>query len=226
MTADWCGEAMGSNEWDEHWSSRKFVSLNFAFKFYRKHVMSNALSYFFEKYFPKDGIFVECGSGTSLTSFKVMKHKRRLIALDLSIKAIMEARKIRKIDYFVQSDILRLPFKPESVDGIWNLGVMEHLTQAEIDKAMGEFQRVLKKGSYVVLFWPPVYSSTGIAYRIIEKMIKIATGKDFRFYPDEISRLSSREEGASIMKRNGFRDCRVFFPWRNCFGDLVVVAKK
>lgn len=216
---------MSLNEWDEHWS-RSFVSLNVVFRFYRKYIMSNALSFFFEKYFPKKGIFVECGSGTSLTSHMVKKRKRKLVALDISNKALQEARKINKIDFFVHGDTLKLPFKSNSVDGVWNLGVLEHFTQSEIDKALKEYIRVLKKGSYAVLFWPPVYSSTGTAYRAIEKLIKFMTGKDFAFYPDEISRLSSKNEAVSIMQRNGFKDCEVYFPWRNCFGDLVVVAKK
>lgn len=188
--------------------------------------MSNALSFFFEKYFPKEGIFVECGSGSSLTSCMVRKHKRKLVALDLSSVALQEAKKVKNLDFFIQADTLKLPFKSDSIDGIWNLGVMEHFTHKEIDKAIQEYFRVLKKNSYVILFWPPVYSSTGIIYRIIEKLIKFATGRHFRFYPDEISRLSSKKEAKSIIKRNGFDNCKIFFPWRNCFGDLVVVAKK
>lgn len=188
--------------------------------------MSNALSYFFEKFFPKQGIFAECGSGSSLTTSMVRKHKRKLIALDISANALKEARTVNKIDFFIHGDTLKLPFKSNSIDGIWNLGVMEHFTQHDIDRAMREYLRVLKKGSYVILFWPPVYSSTGIVYRIVEGIIRTFTGNTFRFYPDEISRLHSKKEGKSIMRRNGFSDCRIYFPWRNCFGDLVVVAKK
>ena len=216
---------MTSKEWDEHWS-RSFVSLNGIFRFYRMYVMSNALSFFFEKYFPKNGIFVECGSGTSLTSHMVKKHGRKLVALDISGKALEEAKKSRTIDFFVHGDTLKLPFKPNSVDGIWNMGVLEHFTHSEIDMALQEYLRALKKNAYVIIFWPPVYSSTGIAYRTIERLIKLATRKKFSFYPDEISRLKSRKEAMSVMSRNGFSECRVFFPWRNCFGDLVVVARK
>ena len=72
-----------SDDWDEHWS-RKFVSLNSVFKWYRQYIMSNALSYYFEKYFPKEGTFVECGSGSSLTSHLVTKHNRKLIAVTIT----------------------------------------------------------------------------------------------------------------------------------------------
>ena len=216
---------MTSKEWDEHWS-RRFVSLNGIFRFYRMYVMSNALSFFFEKYFPRKGIFVECGSGTSLTSHMAKKHNRKLVALDISGKALEEARKSRRIDFLVHGDTLNLPLKSGSVDGIWNLGVLEHFTHGEIDTALQEYLRVLKKRSYVIIFWPPVYSSTGIAYRTIESLFRIATRKKFSFYPDEISRLKSKKEAVSIMSRNGFGECKVFFPWRNCFGDLVVVARK
>jgi len=216
---------MVTNEWDKHWSN-EILSLNRFFKFYRKYVMSNALSFFFEKYFPREGMFVECGSGSSLTSYMIKKHKRKLIALDLSSVALQQAKRVRNLDFFIQANTLKLPLRSDSVDGIWNLGVMEHFTPEDIDRAMQEYIRVLKKGSYVILFWPPIYSSTGITYRIIERLLKIVTGKAFRFYPDEISRLRSKKEARLIMKRNGFRTCKVYFPCRNFFGDLVVVAKK
>ena len=216
---------MMQQEWNDHWSN-KYLSLNKFFNFYRKYVMSNALSYFFEKYFPKEGIFVECGSGTSMTSYSVKKHKRKLAAMDISEVALKEARKIKKIDFFVQGDIIRLPLKTESVDGLWNLGVMEHFTPGQIDRTLQEFKRVLKKDACIIMFWPPVFSSTGIVYRLVEKTIKITTGKTFRFYPDEISRLKSKKHARSIIKKNGFKECNVYFPWRNCFGDLVVVARK
>ena len=223
-----------SNEWDGHWS-REFVTLNILFRWYRKYIMSNALSYYFEKYFPKEGIFVECGSGSSLTSHLIKKynhnrkhnHNRKLIAVDISKKALQEARSNGKIDDLIHADITKhLPFENESIDGIWNLGVMEHFTQEEIDCAMKEFYRVLKKGSYIILFIPPLYSSTGITYRFLENAIYLVTRKKFRFYPPEISRPKSKAECRQMAKRNGFVDCRVFFPWRNCFGDLVLVARK
>ncbi len=217
---------MNGNEWDRHWSN-KFVNLNAFFNLYRKLIMSNALSYFVERYFPKEGTFVEAGSGSSLTSNLLKKHNRKFIAVDISQKALEEAKKSRKIDEVVHADITKsLPFADESIDGIWNLGVMEHFTQEEIDSSMQEFFRVLKKGAYIIMFIPPVYSSTGMAYRTIEKLIYLIRRKVYRFYPDEISRLKSKKDGVEMAERNGFVDAKVFFPWRNCFGDLVVVGKK
>jgi len=217
---------LNSNEWDEHWS-RRFIMLNGFFNFYRKYVMSNALSHYIEKYFPKNGTFVECGSGSSLTSHLIKKYKRKLVALDISKKALEEAEANGKMDKFVHADITKkLPFGNESIDGIWNLGVMEHFSKKEIDKTMKEFHRTLKKGAYVIMFIPPVYSFTGMAYRTVENIIKLTTGKSFRFYPDEPSRLKSKKDGIDMVRRNGFDDCRVYFPWRNCFGDLVVIARK
>ena len=217
---------LNGNEWDKHWSNR-FVNLNVIFKSYRKYIMSNALSYYFEQYFPKEGTFVEAGSGSSLTTHLVKKYNRKLIAVDISQKALEEAKSNGKMDEFVHADITKqLPFADDSIDGIWNLGVMEHFTQEEIDSSMQEFYRVLKSGSYIIMFIPPVYSSTGLAYRVIEQVIHFFTRKEYKFYPDEISRLKSKSEGMQMAQRNGFVDVLVFFPWRNCFGDLVVVVRK
>ncbi len=67
------------------------------------------------------------------------------------------------MDVRLGGDIFCLPFQRNSVDGVWNVGVMEHFTHDQIDQIMREFHRVLKpKGQFVITtpnyrsLWPAI----------------------------------------------------------------------
>ena len=51
-------------------------------------------------------------------------------------------------DHFI-SNIFSLPFSDSIFDGILCLGVLQHLTEADRKKALGELCRVLKKGGHI-----------------------------------------------------------------------------
>ncbi len=214
--------------WDMHWSKNKDSLFGKLGSAYRKNVMAGALSYYFERYFPKKGFFVEAGSGTSQTSVRIIKHQRKLVAVDISRHALKEAAKVPQIDEVVQADIFNLPFKNESIDGIWNLGVLEHFTPDQDEQILAEFRRVLRKNAPIIIFWPPKYSLNGMIFRAIEFFVNLFRmgKKPFRFYPDEINKPNSMNQTKKFFEKNGFRKVRVFFPWRNAFGDFVIVARK
>ncbi|HLD88861.1 MAG TPA: methyltransferase domain-containing protein [Candidatus Nanoarchaeia archaeon] len=214
--------------WDRHWRKNRESLFGKLGGIYRKNIMAGALSYYFEHYFPKKGVFAEAGSGTSQTSVRIIKHRRKLVAVDISRHALKEAAKIPQIDEVVQADIFHLPFRNERVDGIWNLGVFEHFTPEQDARILAEFRRVLKKNAPIIIFWPPKYSLNGIIFRVIEFFINIFRigKKPFRFYPDEINKPTSMKQTKKFFEKNGFREVKIFFPWRNAFGDFVIVAKK
>src|SRR4029077_7048863 len=57
------------SDWTEHWSPEKQNTLpQRFFSFYRKAVFARAVAYFIDRYFPREGMLVEAGSGTSETS--------------------------------------------------------------------------------------------------------------------------------------------------------------
>src|SRR5262249_41585528 len=147
---------------------------------------------FLDRYFPASGVFVEAGSGTSETSIRVDKRggSRTLVALDLIVPVLEMCDPV--MDVRVSGDIFRLPFADDSIDGIWNVGVMEHFTHEQIDAIMRELLRVLRPGARVVLLWP---GSDSIPQKMLEAVAWVVNlrpkQETFRFHPPEISRLRS-----------------------------------
>lgn len=146
------------NIWDKHWSKKS--SLNTLFerfaRFYRRTFISRVVSKYCDKYFKERGVYLEAGSGTADSSFRIPKRKRVFIACDISVFPLLRIEN-KNIDIKLQADIFKLPLVDESIDGIYNIGVMEHFTFDENVRILHEFERVLKPRGVIVLFWPWKY---------------------------------------------------------------------
>ncbi|HEY3122676.1 MAG TPA: methyltransferase domain-containing protein, partial [Thermoanaerobaculia bacterium] len=92
----------------------------------RLRILAPAVRAYTDRFFPSEGVFVECGCGTGQSSSRISRSRRRLIALDVSTEALRVARAVPTYTDHLQADIRRLPFPDGSISGIWNLGVMEH----------------------------------------------------------------------------------------------------
>jgi len=217
-----------SKDWDNFWSAldgernllSKFLS------FYRTQIIAGAVNYHINKLFKPEGIFIECGAGTSETTLKTRKANRTFIALDYSEFILRKAVTNPKVDGCINADIFSLPFKNNSVDGIWNVGVMEHFTLADIDKILREFKRVLKENGHIILFWPMSYAPYLLVVNILEFIINRLSNNRFQLYPDEISRLKSRQQGKKIVESSGFENAKVYYNYRDAFSFGVVIARK
>lgn len=215
--------------WGAHWSEKRqrSVSQRF-FSFYRKAIFARTVRYFVGQYFPSEGIFVEAGSGTAETSIRIDKcgGTRQLIATDVVESVLKRCSPV--MDSKVCGDIFNMPYASDSIDGIWNVGVMEHFTHQQIDRILAEFHRTLKPGHRIILLWPGADSVPQKLLRVVELLINAAGKKkeEFRFHPPEISQLRSRKEGHEIMRRNGFRSICIDYGWRSLFAFKTIVAAK
>jgi SAM-dependent methyltransferase len=216
-------------DWTKHWSESNQTSASQRFfSFYRKAVFARAVAYFIERYLPAEGLLVEAGSGTSETSMLIDKRggARTLVALDL-IRPVLE-RCHPVMDVKACGDIFALPFQSGSVDGIWNVGVMEHFTHDQIDAILREFRRVLKPECRVVLLWPAKFSIPQRILRVLEWFINLRRSRDdkFRFHPDEISQLRSVRQGKEVLTRNGFRPVAIDIGLRTLMAFETIVGEK
>jgi len=212
-------------EWEEHWNELDTSFFGKLLKIFRIHVLAHDVRRYHEKYFPRQGIFLEAGSGTSQTSVRLKKHQRTYVAIDVSERALHEARKIRTMDEFVKADIRKLPYRTSSVSGIWNLGVMEHFSHDEIIKMLKEFRRVLKPGAVAIMFWPYRYAP----YQLLLKTISAAGrvfGKNIQFFPNEPSQLNSRKEAVMLARNAGFSGTKVHYTPMDLYCYMVVVCRK
>jgi SAM-dependent methyltransferase len=215
--------------WAEHWSAAKQETApQRFFSWYRKAVFARTVAYFVGRYLPRQGVLVEAGSGTSETSIRIDKAEggRVLVALDL-IPAVLE-RCAPIMDVRVSGDVFRLPFRDDSVDGIWNVGVMEHFTQAQIDAMLREFLRVLRPGGRMILLWP---GTDSVPQRLLDAAAWIvnhrrAARESFRFHPPEISRLQGRRHGRAVLARNGFVEVTIDPGFLSLAAFKTVVGEK
>jgi len=123
-----------------------------------------------------DGKVLEagCGSGKSLKFFE------NSFGLDNSKEAIKISKRYSK--NLVVGDIMKLPFKENSFDIVFNQGVMEHFNSLESDQILKEFKRVGRK---VLIFVP---SNTSL-FRIVNPF------KEFNkfFSKQELKTLISKQ---------------------------------
>jgi SAM-dependent methyltransferase len=216
-------------DWSQHWDiemqnsfSQKFFSI------YRKTVFSRTVAYFFNRYFPKTGVFAEAGSGTSETSIYINKNhgERVLVAVDI-VLPVLEKNHI-VMDTRIGGDIFKMPFHNESLDGVWNVGVMEHFSHPQIDQILQEFYRVLKPGAPILLLWPASYSIPQRILRLLEKIINTRSKDEpnFRFHPPEISQLISTSQGQNVLIRNHYEIAAVDSGMRSLMAFITITGIK
>jgi SAM-dependent methyltransferase len=152
--------------------------------------------------------------------------RRRLVALDFSLEALLVARATPTYTDHVQADIRRLPFRDGSISGIWNLGVMEHFEEDQGRAILAEFHRVLKPGHAVLLFWPPDFSSTRWILAPIERLVSWWRARPFRVFPDEVNRLRSRRHALETVAAAGFEPIAADFTLRDWFIHIILVGRK
>lgn len=216
-------------DWTDHWAADRQDSLSQRFfSWYRKAVFARTVSYFIERFFPPSGVFLEAGSGTSETSQRIDKRDgaRTLVACDIVLPVLARCHPV--MDVALGADIFRLPFADASVDGIWNVGVMEHFTAAQIDAILGELHRVLRPDAPLLLLWPARDSIPQKLLRVVEVAINARRrqGPRFRFHPDEISQLRSSAEARDILGRNGFEVIHIDPGPRSLMAFKTIVAHR
>ena len=220
-------DALQKKEWDEYWLHQNDESLfGRICALHRKLFISRLVQAYAERFFPKKGIFLEAGSGSSGSSFRIVKHQRKLIALDISPEALKKAKAIGHLDEYKEGSIFDIPFKDNALDGIWNLGVMEHFTEEEINKILQEFYRVVKPGGTVILFWPPVFGSSQVVLSSIEKVYNAVSNRKIQFFPDEVSVLKGRQHVRRIISRSKFIIKKIGFSPIDLYTHLNIVLKK
>lgn len=220
-------------DWDSYWredAEKKSLYAKIA-GFYRRFIISRAVKYYFNKYY-KDSegkIYLHAGCGSGESDGRIGFRRASFVLMDLSFDALRLARARKKLKnaYFVCGDILNPPFKDESINGIWNLGVMEHFNEDEIKDIFKGFDRILiKRDGKYILFWPPKYGLTVIALSVILFIANKIFRRSLRLYPDEISRFSSRKWADSLVDQTGLSISRIHFNVRDIFTHVVLIGKK
>ena len=222
---------MGKSErrvWEEHWQALQGQRSLFGAlaTLVRSVIFSRAVRAISGRYFPTSGVMVEMGCGTGQASSRIPRQDRKLVGLDFAIGALVHARNGGSFCRLVQGDIDSLPFRDSVLDGVWNLGVMEHFDSVRGHSILREFYRVLKPGAHAILFWPPDAGSSRLVLGPIEGVVSRFSGRRFMFFPDEVNRLKSKDHGRQCLTGAGFEAVRVGYSWRDAFIHIVLVGRK
>jgi SAM-dependent methyltransferase len=134
-------------------------------RIYKGYLIAKLVAEYCDKYFSSAGSFLEVGSGVAESSLRIPKLRRRFIALDISSLPLSKIQN-RNVEGRIEADARILPFRDKSMDGIYNVGVMEHFVPREIERILAEFKRLLRDEGVIVLFWPWKYCWTEIVSKI------------------------------------------------------------
>lgn len=218
-------------DWNVYWEEQKKSTGGFLYDsiaaFYRKFIIRRILNFFVKKYFkPKSRILhAGCGSG------QVDEDIRETISitgLDISPNALKINEKFNQGKcHLVLGDIFALPFPDKDMDGIYNLGVMEHFSENDIRRILKEFRRVLKDDGKLIIFWPPEFGLSVTFLKVVKFILeKIFRKKNVKIYPDEISRIKSKKHAVGIFTDSGFKVIKYYFGPKDLFTYAVIVAEK
>lgn len=214
--------------WDEYWQSKdkkRGKVYDTVAEFYRKHIIRPSLNHFIRKYFVRGASLLHAGCGSGQVDADI-RHYVSITGLDLSQNALaIYRRENGELCKTLHGSIFQIPLPDQTMDGVYNLGVLEHFNEAEIAKILKEFRRVLKEDGKLVAFWPPEFGASVLFFKGLKTTLEFAFRRPFKFHPDEICRLRSKQHAYAILERAGFEVLEYAFGFRDYFTYSVVVAR-
>ena len=193
---------------------------------YRKLIIKRALNDVLGREFPQGAELLHAGCGGGQVDGDVVK-RMRVTALDISASALEQYQKVNGSSArILQASVFNIPLEDESLDGIYNLGVMEHFTEDEIQRILTEFGRVLKPGGKMVLFWPPRFGLSVRALKLTHFALNTVLKKNVQLYPAEITLVSSKEHVRKMVEKAGARLIGCDFGPLDFFTHMIVICQK
>ena len=223
----WHGE--GQEEWDAYWAEKKKSGKKLYDGIavcYRKFIIKGALNTIIGREFPHGAELLHAGCGGGQVDEDIVK-RMNVTALDISLPALEQYQKVNgRFARLVQGSIFKIPLAEGSVDGVYNLGVMEHFSEEEIQKILAEFSRVLKPGGKMVLFWPPRFGLSVRALKFAHFALNDILKKNVKLHPEEITLVSSKEHVRGIVEKAGVKLIGYEFGLRDFFTHSIIICQK
>ena len=215
--------------WDEYWDKKKrgtSVVYDVIAAVYRNTIIKPQLNRFIRKHFAKGSQLLHAGCGSGQVDSEIQK-EMEITEVDISVSALSLCRKNNPRARLVQqADIMDLPFPDGSFDGAYNLGVLEHFTEAEARKIFAQLGRVVKPGGKLVIFWPHSRATSVLVLNSAHWFINRVLRQNIRLHPAEISLFRSREAVRPLFEEAGFRLVDYYFGMRDVYVQVVLVAQK
>jgi SAM-dependent methyltransferase len=215
-------------EWDMYWAAQQRPAqliYEVVAIFYRKFIIKRILNHFVNKYFPAGAELLHAGCGSGQVDSDIGT-RVSISALDISPKALSLYKKFQpNAVRLIHGSISAVAAADRTFDGVYNLGVMEHFTELEIRQILNEFNRVLKSGGKMVLFWPPAFGLTVRALAVIHWGMR-KFGSQVRLHPPELTHVRSRRQMETYLNSTGFSLIEFYFGSRDLYTHAVIVGQK
>lgn len=216
-------------DWENYWAKKQnmhtYAYDKFAI-FYREYIIKPYLRKYITKYFDKNSKILHAGCGSGQVEEDIPDSTFPVIGMDISSNAISVYRQCHTNPNLIRGDTLAIGIKAESLDGIFNLGVMEHFSEDDQHKILREYHRILKPDGVAILFIPPEYGSAVIFFKIVHYLLNSILKKNIYFQPLEPCRVKSKKWIVRIMRSAGFKLIETGFAPNDFFTYMVVVIKK
>lgn len=214
--------------WDQYWEVKKsgwsFI-YDLVANIYRKLLIRPSLNHFIKKTFKPGDKLLHAGCGGGQVDSEIRQYAD-ILPLDISVNALNWYRRVNGDCKVVHGSIFQIPLADSSIDGIYNLGVMEHFTEEEIGRILNEFKRVIKPDGRILLFWPPEFGLSVSFFKVLKKALGVFGRKDAKFHPDEITRVRSRQHVEELLRKSGFAMPGYYFGPKDLYTQAMIVGEK
>lgn len=220
-----------STEWDHYWrhqNSGHRVYGQIA-SLYRRHVIAPSLRRTLAALVCEGDSLLHIGAGSGELDV-LLPVTWGLTSLDFSSEALQKhqwtyQRQAREANA-VQGDMFEIPFADSSFKVVFNLGVMEHLTETEVVLALKEMERVTIVGGSVVLYWPPVWGPSVVFLHVLAWLLRLLRDEPRQLHPPEINLFRSRRKTRTLIQSLGFGDVKFSYGIGDLFTHMIVIARK
>lgn len=222
----------GAKGWDDYWQESAEARGIFPVvaKLYRRLLIARAVRHWFRRYFIDEPgrVYVHAGCGSGESDARIGFERATFVLMDIAPEALVIARRKTTLPnaHFVVGDIFRPPFRAGTLDGLWNLGVMEHFLEPDISRAFAALAPAMRPGARGLIFWPPRYGSSVIGLGAILFLMNTLLRRHVQFFPDEVSRFWTRSWAQRLLGPSGLTAERTHFSIRDLFTYVVLVIRR
>lgn len=213
--------------WDAYWNEKSRATniiYDVIATVYRNLVIKRQLNRYIRAHFSVGSQLLHAGCGSGQVDADIQR-EMCITAVDISLAALSLYRRHNPLAEAVKhANILDLPFPDEAFDGAYNLGVVEHFTEGEIERILSELNRVVKRGGKIVLFWPHARATSVFVLKTAHWLLNDVFKKNVQFHPPEISLVRSRAAVEPLFAKAGFDLVQFDFGIRDFFVQAVIVA--
>ncbi len=215
--------------WDEYWNkkaTRTAVLYDAIASVYRKLVIKRRLTETIRREFRPGSSLLHAGCGSGQVDVDLHAHAR-VTAVDISPQALRIYRRENPNAFAVRhASVFDLPFPDATFDGAYNLGVVEHFEERELNKMFTELRRVIRPGGKFVIFWPHAHATSVLVLNTAHWAINDVMGKPGRLHPPEVSLLRGKDDAKARLSAGGFDLESYYFGVKDAYVQSVVVARR